>query len=441
MQGVSADLFVNKDAIPDELLCSICHDVALVEPKQCKNGHVFCKACITKWLEARSVCPIDRSALRADDLSDCLVVKAMISRLLVKCVNCGAIAVDGNAPDKRRVVNGCEWVGEYDKLETHCKECGFSAVTCAHGCGERLVRRDKAQHEAKCQFATLNCPQCAQDVKLRDMPQHVRVLCAKRIVGCTAGASCMWTGPFCNLKSHLDTCGAVQVACVVCEERMPRAQLQAHVAGDTARHLMQALTQLADLKQEVATLRADHGAITAMSNLITGRLNERPAQQLEGGHTWRVFDVFAPDADRSVETAALPFSNVACTSCTGSALQMVLVVERLRPQTLFQNEWGRWIGVRMGPGHAPSIKGQIQVTVEVFEQALENTRPVLTHRLAGPKGRMIDFDSMRGSILINEQGYKPSMGFVMLLTDIPYSKALGPGGSMFVRFKICVTEC
>lgn len=72
--GFPLEMFVHPDQISRALLCSICHELPM-EPKQCKSGHVFCRDCIVRWLQQEEVCPMDRSQLRTEELSDCLVVK------------------------------------------------------------------------------------------------------------------------------------------------------------------------------------------------------------------------------------------------------------------------------------------------------------------------------------------------------------------------------
>ena len=69
----------NEEHLGD-LTCSICLEI-FVEPMQCKEGHIFCKACIEKTLAEKEECPMDRSKLQVADLGRALVVENIIGRM------------------------------------------------------------------------------------------------------------------------------------------------------------------------------------------------------------------------------------------------------------------------------------------------------------------------------------------------------------------------
>ncbi len=94
--GFPLEMFVHPDQISRALLCSICHELPM-EPKQCRSGHIFCRECILRWLQQEQVCPMDRSQLRTEELSDCLVVKVrgmpvMMYVCLTLCTKWNAVA-------------------------------------------------------------------------------------------------------------------------------------------------------------------------------------------------------------------------------------------------------------------------------------------------------------------------------------------------------------
>jgi hypothetical protein len=51
----------------DQLQCAICMQV-LQDALTCREGHMFCRACITAWLEQNQCCPTDRKELAPRDL-------------------------------------------------------------------------------------------------------------------------------------------------------------------------------------------------------------------------------------------------------------------------------------------------------------------------------------------------------------------------------------
>ena len=123
------------DALPDELKCSICL-LVFKDPILTDYGHHFCQACIAPVSSRNARCPLcneegfrtfpDKSATRK------------IKSLQIKC--------------KKRV-EGCEWVGEYGRLEHHLDakegDCGFVEVECdfhSVGCTTRPLRKDLPQH-------------------------------------------------------------------------------------------------------------------------------------------------------------------------------------------------------------------------------------------------------------------------------------------------------
>ena len=74
---LDADDFI--DSVDEEFICSICSNV-LSEPRGCRDGHNFCKACIENWLKTNRTCPIDRSRLTKSDLMRVRVIENLVSR-------------------------------------------------------------------------------------------------------------------------------------------------------------------------------------------------------------------------------------------------------------------------------------------------------------------------------------------------------------------------
>ena len=123
------------DALPDELKCSICL-LVFKDPILTDCGHHFCQACIAPVVSRSARCPLcNEEGFRTfPDKSTTRKIRS----LKIKC--------------KKRV-EGCEWVGEYGRLEHHLDaregDCGFVEVECdfhSVGCTTRSLRKDLPQH-------------------------------------------------------------------------------------------------------------------------------------------------------------------------------------------------------------------------------------------------------------------------------------------------------
>ena len=121
LSGVSSDLkggypvewFVNP--VSEDLNCSICWNV-LNDPQQCKNGHCFCRFCITDALKRREVCPTCNIKLILNDLGSSLLAQKQIRKLQIRCRSSGDL---------------CLWQGTIDELQQHLKQdCYYRLVPC-----------------------------------------------------------------------------------------------------------------------------------------------------------------------------------------------------------------------------------------------------------------------------------------------------------------------
>ena len=123
------------DAELDEVKCSICL-LVFKDPIITDCGHHFCQACIAPVVSRNPRCPLcNEEGFRTfPDKSTTRKIRS----LKIKC--------------KKRV-EGCEWVGEYGRLEHHLDakegDCGFVEVECdfhSVGCTTRSLRKDLPQH-------------------------------------------------------------------------------------------------------------------------------------------------------------------------------------------------------------------------------------------------------------------------------------------------------
>ncbi|KAH3743801.1 hypothetical protein Pelo_14801 [Pelomyxa schiedti] len=94
-------------------------------------------------------------------------------------------------------------------------ECPNVVVTCA-SCSEAVQRRaikDLSHKQLDCPIPCQNG--CGQKVRPRDMNQHNSTTCTSTNIKCSAPQFCAWTGPRCDLDSHLRSCILVKVTPVL----------------------------------------------------------------------------------------------------------------------------------------------------------------------------------------------------------------------------------
>ena len=103
------------NATPSDVLCPICMELP-VDPVITPCEHIFCKGCVTLYLERQAnnggaqECPMDRQACECKQLKPLKGFALRIwSNIEVKC---------GNHND------GCAWTGSVGDFATHAKLCG-----------------------------------------------------------------------------------------------------------------------------------------------------------------------------------------------------------------------------------------------------------------------------------------------------------------------------
>ena len=131
--------------------CLICYNV-LKDPVMCRrNGHCFCRGCITEHLRRNAhKCPTCADELTVETLAEVpRIVKNYLNELNIRCDHYD---------------RGCRELVQLQNLQRHVAECGFSPVVCKNqGCGETISKRDRTYHESElCQFRKLECHNCGE---------------------------------------------------------------------------------------------------------------------------------------------------------------------------------------------------------------------------------------------------------------------------------------
>ena len=146
IHGFDEERFASK--VDRNFLCLICFSV-LRDPVLCsKNGHHFCRACITKHLENFSRCPTCADILTVQILTEPpRMVKDYLNELDIHCAH------------KNR---GCQEIVQLQHLERHETSCGFMPVVCSNQeCDATVNKRDLIHHQSEvCEFRKVKCHSC-----------------------------------------------------------------------------------------------------------------------------------------------------------------------------------------------------------------------------------------------------------------------------------------
>nr|XP_023406685.1 TNF receptor-associated factor 6 [Loxodonta africana] len=176
--------------------CPICL-MALREAVQTPCGHRFCKACITKSIrDAGHKCPVDNEILLENQLFPDNFAKREILSLKVKCPNAG----------------------------------------CLH----KMELRHLEDHQAHCEFALMDCPQCQRPFQKCHLNIHVLKECPRRQVSCV---NCAILMAFEDKEIHDQNCPLANVICEYCntmlirEQVMQRNHLARHLQENTQSHM------------------------------------------------------------------------------------------------------------------------------------------------------------------------------------------------------------
>jgi hypothetical protein len=259
--------------VDEEYLCAICSDV-LVKPHQCKDGHVFCLACINQWLQTKKNCPICRISLKSNDLGNCRVIENVVGKTIVRCRNSSMAVVEKPATRraKRLKTNNsacCEWTGAMSALDYHVEnDCMFSMIGCPNadkGCLKQMERQLVAEHLESCLYECVTCEYCAETgiCKAR-MGQHLAV-CNMVIVSCIN--KCGLTHLRQEKDAHEAVCPQAIVTCPFvshgCDVAggLRRCDYNTHQVEAAVKHSELVATGLDAVKHSIARSEAAHQAL------------------------------------------------------------------------------------------------------------------------------------------------------------------------------------
>ena len=135
------------DAVPDDLICKICHCPSRDPYLTICCGQTFCKSCLDKVdnMGARGriskACPFCRSKSFKHFKNK--QADRNIKGLRVTCIN-----------------KECPWKGELKDLNNHTEQCPFEVIVCPNNCGKRIQRSNMLRHESNCIRRKYHCGYC-----------------------------------------------------------------------------------------------------------------------------------------------------------------------------------------------------------------------------------------------------------------------------------------
>jgi hypothetical protein len=133
--GVEAEF---TSSVPEELICSICHDVFENPVISCYNGHVFCKLCISEWCKNHKSCPQCKENTLKQHVNVPLL-SGMTEKLEICCICDMKMPLskknihETNECNKRDLMCPCHcgWSGSYDSFVKHiCPESYTKCEKC-----------------------------------------------------------------------------------------------------------------------------------------------------------------------------------------------------------------------------------------------------------------------------------------------------------------------
>ena len=209
--------------------CGVCLEL-LVEPVQCRNGHVFCATCGRRCASDSRLCPLCRCEMSLDTLCPAVSSAEALARATVRC----RFAFDANqALDS---VHGCQRLLALSELAAHEVTCPAGWLQCVFAtCKVPLRPSQLDAHVAQCEARPVVCSLCHETVCVRDVSVHVRDTCRAAPSGCSL---CSWTGTRADfVGKHVNECDNMFVPCDVCGASVRRSELQAHNQSALALHV------------------------------------------------------------------------------------------------------------------------------------------------------------------------------------------------------------
>ena len=224
------------DVPHDDDHCVICLLPAR-DPQQtkCECAKLYCKSCYDKLKTTSGTCPTCRQPL--DAFPDRKSARK-VTGLRVKCT-----------------FKGCPWINELRLLYDHLGKCGYMLVSCAHGCGDQVIRDSlHFHHTEECLLRRHRCEHCNAEGPYKDMIGGHLDECPDLMIPCP-NSECEVSTKRKDMASHHLECPHEIISCpykdVGCTYTSPRHTMADHKATSCGHHLDLAMVQLKKQDQKI----------------------------------------------------------------------------------------------------------------------------------------------------------------------------------------------
>eukprot|EP01117_Protostelium_nocturnum_P011648 TRINITY_DN4238_c0_g1_i2.p1 TRINITY_DN4238_c0_g1~~TRINITY_DN4238_c0_g1_i2.p1 ORF type:complete len:540 (-),score=177.25 TRINITY_DN4238_c0_g1_i2:250-1869(-) len=233
-----------EDVLVDEVeareyQCGICMQI-MVNPRQCKNGHLFCGVCIHKSIEKRPECPQCRDYLNLAELSRSLLAEKAIRNLKVHCkFNLMKGGKRGGEDVWIEDPEGCPEIRTQEEIQKHESSCGYAPEACIYGANCQVRKMQMEDHKSTCPFRPVICKFCSRRVTFNQLENHV-AKCDEVVVSCQSCHEEMKRG---KVQSHrMEECPEEFLQCPFakqgCDAKLRRRDFEQHTSVNMANHLI-----------------------------------------------------------------------------------------------------------------------------------------------------------------------------------------------------------
>ncbi len=230
------------DKVPEDHQCTICTSI-LTDPvlTEC-CGQLFCDGCLKKWLQKQKTCPHCRE-IKFVFIKD-KRMKRVIDSLKIYC------------PNRSK---GCDKITTLGECNQHLEKCLFVEVSCTKKCGERMLRKERQDHEDnKCPNRRVQCQYCTLEGMNKEITAKSHLdKCPRFPISCpnNCGHEKIQRK---NLADHQKVCPLQPVKCPFfeagCRKMILQKDLAAHKASNTEHHLELVMTETVTLKHKADNL-------------------------------------------------------------------------------------------------------------------------------------------------------------------------------------------
>ncbi|KAL4680546.1 hypothetical protein H8959_022487 [Pygathrix nigripes] len=282
--------------------CPICL-MALREAVQTPCGHRFCKACIIKSIrDSGHKCPVDNEILLENQLFPDNFAKCEILSLMVKCPYEGCLhkmeprhLEDHQAHCEFALVDCPQCQRPFQKFHINIhilKDCPRRQVSCDN-CAASVAFEDKEIHDQRCPLANVICEYCNTILIREQMPNHYDLDCPTTPIPCT-----------------FSTFG--------CHEKMQRNHLARHLQENTQSHMRMLAQAVHSL-----SLLPDSGYVSEVRNFqetihqLEGRLVRQDHQIRELTAKTETQSTYVSELKRTIRTLEDKVAEIEAQQCNG----------------------------------------------------------------------------------------------------------------------------